>query len=171
MAEIPEKYKESHFRSTLRLFPLVVGVSAFVVLILTACSRPPDLEGEKAAVEQTLREIIAADNRGDLEAIVNLYAPDAVLIPPDENPVTGREAIRRRYSDGFSQFSMEVSFDSAETVLAGEWAFNRGKTTGTLIWLDGRPPTPLNDDYLMILEKSPRSGWQIHRLIWNGGGD
>lgn len=149
-----------------------LSLSALVLLGAAHCvdrpnAPPPDTSG----VERVLEEIISADNRGDVEAIARLYAADAMLIPPGGPPVAGREAILRRYRQGFSQFSMEVSFQPAETVVAGDWAYNMGRTSGTLSWRDDRPPTPLNDDYLMVLRRSPDGNWQIFRLIWNSAGE
>lgn len=40
--------------------------------------------------------IIAADNARALERVLAYYAADAVLMPPGEQPVVGRAAIRPR---------------------------------------------------------------------------
>src|SRR5215218_9776264 len=44
---------------------------------------------------------VAAAKRGDVEAIVALYAPDAVYYPPDAFEVRGAAAIRKAYTDWF----------------------------------------------------------------------
>ncbi|HSR53892.1 MAG TPA: nuclear transport factor 2 family protein [Acidobacteriota bacterium] len=152
-----------------RRFFTVAGLLIALAAASSSCMpQHRDASQGSAGVEETLAAIIAADKRSDVEAIVGLYTEDAVLIPPEGPSVYGRDAIRQRYSEGFEQFSMDVAFKSEETVVAGEWAYNRGQTVGTLIWHDDREPTPLNDAYLMIRKRGP-DGWLIHRLIWNRG--
>lgn len=48
-----------------------------------------------------------------------------------------------------------------------DWAFNRGTTSGRLIWRDASKPTLLNDKYLMILRRQADKSWKIARLMWS----
>ena len=118
-------------------------------------------------VESVVRGIIAADNAGDLDAVVAHYADDAVLLPPNGRIVEGKEAIRERYRTGFERFRFEVSITLKETKVSGDWAFNRGVTKGRLVPLAGGEARSLNDQYLMILRRMPDGAWKIARLIWN----
>ncbi len=118
-------------------------------------------------VESVVRGIIAADNAGDLDAVVAHYADDAVLLPPNGRIVEGKEAIRERYRTGFERFRFEVSITLKETKVSGDWAFNRGVTQGRLVPLAGGEARSLNDQYLMILRRMPDGAWKIARLIWN----
>jgi uncharacterized protein (TIGR02246 family) len=119
-----------------------------------------------AEVESVVQGIIAADNAGDLEAVLAHYTDDAVLLPPNGPIVDGKEAIMQRYRAGFEQFRFEVAITLKETKISGRWAFNRGVTQGRLVPLDGGEARSLNDRYLMILRQTPE-GWKIARLIWN----
>ena len=46
---------------------------------------------------QTLAAIIKADNAGDIEKIVSLYTPDAMLIPAGKANISGNDSIRQNY--------------------------------------------------------------------------
>jgi uncharacterized protein (TIGR02246 family) len=45
-----------------------------------------------------------AFNQNDAAAVAALYTEDAVLLPPETDPVYGREAIEKYYADLFTQY-------------------------------------------------------------------
>ncbi len=124
-------------------------------------------EGDEAAIRRLLEEIIAADNRGDLETVADLYADDALLLPPGSPPVRGREAIRAHYTAIFNASRLKLAAESLETLVAGDWAIDRGVTAGLVIPKETGEPRTVNDAYLMILRRDPDGAWRIWRLIWN----
>lgn len=129
--------------------------------------RRPIEDDQTASVRSVIARIIRADNAGDLEAVVGLYAEDAILLPPGDAPIRGLSAIREHYARIFDANELEVAFDSEETVVAGDWAFDRGTTTGWVRPRSGGAPVSIDDKYVMILRRDPERGWLISRLIWN----
>jgi ketosteroid isomerase-like protein len=120
-----------------------------------------------AAVLSVLSGLSAADNAGDLDAVVNHYRGDAILLPPNANVVTGSPAIRAWYEQGlFRHFRCEVSFDADETEASGDWAFARGYINGRLNPKADEPLIKLHEKFIMIL-RHDHNGWKIARLIWN----
>jgi uncharacterized protein (TIGR02246 family) len=124
------------------------------------------IESPEEAVRATVSAIIAADNEGDVEKVARLYAPDAVLMPPGGEPVEGLAAIRAHYGSLFSRFSLRASLDSRETVVSGDWAFDRGTTDVVSTSKQTGETTEAHDKYLMVLRRE-EDGWRIARLIWN----
>ena len=72
--------------------------------------------GPKAVVEVWLE----AFNRADVEALSRLYAEDAGNHQIAEDPVTGREAIRAMFAEGFA--ATEMVCIPENLFEAGEWA-------------------------------------------------
>lgn len=66
----------------------------FVVLLAAGGGRLFAQEGAKSLDEAWTRAI----NANDLEAVVALYADDAVMFPPDAFEAEGKAAIRQSYS-------------------------------------------------------------------------
>lgn len=132
-------------------------------LAVVGCQMPPEPTPSPSCV---LRELIAADNRGDLDAIVSCYSEDAVLLPPDSPPVVGRSAIRRSYEAGFAMFELQVSLEETDFRRSGSLAYSHGYTRGAFLWRDGSPPTPFRDGYMMALERDTSGTWRVEALMW-----
>ena len=138
-----------------------------LALTLTACSstRPaaPD-PGARRAIEATVGKYVAASNRGDADALMEMYAEDAVLLPPDHQPIEGREAIGAFWRQGTDE-GLEVT-----TI--------RVDTDGRLGYLVGRYRLPATDEepadsgkYLMCLRRQADGSWKLTADIWNSSGD
>ena len=54
--------------------------------------------------------LVEAYNAGDLAAIGAIYAPDAVLLPPGEASIIGRDAIVQHYADAIQSGASDVQF-------------------------------------------------------------
>ena len=111
--------------------------------------------------------IIGADNARDLERIRTSYAPDAILLPPEEPPVQGWNAIRPRYEALFAGFNPAIDGHIEEICVSGALAFVRGRNGGRLEGRAGQPSRALNDVYLMLLRYQVATGWRISHLVWH----
>ncbi len=162
----PPMFRRSNARWLALLFPWCLAFG------FGACQEetPPPERGEPEEVRRVLTGFIAAYNGGDLEAVLDYYTADAILLPPDGEPLEGREAVRTYYAKLFETFAFEVSFKSAESRVAGAWAFDRGVTSGLVIEKESGASIEVRDNYLMILRHRADAGWRIARLIWNRAG-
>jgi uncharacterized protein (TIGR02246 family) len=138
-------------------------LSATLVSACAPAPKPPDA-GARRAIEAAVRHYVAASNEGDAKALADLYADDAVLLPPDHEPVRGREAIGAYWSQGTDE-GLEV------TTLAVE-------VDGDLGYLVGRynlPPTeeePADSGkYVMCLRRQRDGSWKLTADIWNQSGE
>lgn len=132
-----------------------------ILMLAAALLGPPE-----EAVRAVASAIIEADNQGDLEKVLRLYTSDAVLMPPGGEPVEGLDAIRAHYGSLFSRFSLRASLVSRETIVSGDWAFDRGTTGVVSTSKVTGETTEARDKYLMVLRRE-EDGWRIARLIWN----
>jgi uncharacterized protein (TIGR02246 family) len=131
---------------------------------LAACHGPAAQDpSARQAIEAAVTRYVAASNRGDADALMELYAEDAVLLPPDHEPITGREAIGEFWRQGTDQ-GLEVS-----TL--------RVDTDGKLGYLVGRYRLPATADepadsgkYVMCLQHQRDGSWKLTADIWNSSG-
>ena len=71
----------------------------------------------KAAVEDRYQEWLAAANKKDVPAMMNLYDQNAVLMPKSEEPVLGKVAIGEYYKKLFANpdfvpFTLTLNWNS-----------------------------------------------------------
>jgi len=127
----------------------------------------PDARGA-AAVRQVATGIIDADNRRDLERVMTFYAADAVLLPPNSEPVIGADAIRPRYEQLFEDLQPRIEGRIDEVCVSGSVAVVRGVNHGRMEPRTGAAPgRELSDAYLMVLTRRARGEWRITRLMWH----
>jgi uncharacterized protein (TIGR02246 family) len=134
--------------------------------VLAACAptRRPSETAARQAIEAAVRRYVAATNQGDAQALADLYTDDAVLLPPDHEPVRGREAIGAYWSQGTDEglavttLSLEVDGDLG--YLAGR--YNLAPT-------DEEPAD--SGKYVMCLKRQPDGSWKLTADIWNQSGD
>jgi uncharacterized protein (TIGR02246 family) len=117
----------------------------------------------RGAIEATVDRYVAASNEGDAEALTALYADDAVLLPPDHEPIHGREAIGEFWRQG-TDTGLEVSTLRLEV-------------GGDVAYLVGRyhlPPTEQEEadsgQYVLCLKRQADGAWRLTADIWNGSG-
>jgi uncharacterized protein (TIGR02246 family) len=125
---------------------------------------PPALDSAaRGAIEATVDRYVAASNEGDAEALTELYAEDAVLLPPDHEPILGRDAIGEFWRQG-TDTGLEVSTLRLE--VAGDVAYLVGRYR--------LPPTDQEDadsgQYVLCLKRQRDGTWKLTADIWNGSG-
>jgi ketosteroid isomerase-like protein len=111
--------------------------------------------------------IVAADNQRDIERVVAYYSADAVLMPPGEAPVVGRDSIRPRYEALFAAFTPEIELRVEEACAGAGLAFVRGHNGGRLIPRASGEVRVLDDAFVMLLRLEPGGVWRISHLIWH----
>jgi uncharacterized protein (TIGR02246 family) len=138
-------------------------LSAALVSACASTPKPPEA-GARQAIEAAVRRYVTASNEGDAKALADLYADDAVLLPPDHEPVRGREAIGAYWSQGTDE-GLEV------TTLAVE-------VDGDLGYLVGRYNLPATEEepadsgkYVMCLKRQRDGSWKLTADIWNQSGE
>jgi uncharacterized protein (TIGR02246 family) len=143
------------FRHFLRVVPaLLAGCSSGSVA--------PD-SASRSAIEATVDKYVAASNEGDADALTALYAEDAVLLPPDHEPIHGREAIGEFWKQG-----TDTGLELSTLRLDGD---------GDVAYLVGRyrlPPTEQEEadsgQYVLCLKRQTDGTWKLTADIWNGSG-
>jgi len=118
-------------------------------------------------VRDVAEGIIAADNTSDLLAVLAFYDRAAVLMPPNEVPISGQAAIRPRYEGLFSNFKPAIKGRIDEICVERKIAFVRGHNGGEMIPLGGGESRKLDDSYLMLLRQGSDGKWRITHLMWH----
>ena len=82
-------------------------------------------------IRRLLDDLMAADNAGDVDRAVGYYTADALLLPPTDPEIAGREKIRAHYVGAFGHFALppkplhDKFLGVVERGADGHWRFAR----------------------------------------------
>jgi ketosteroid isomerase-like protein len=110
---------------------------------------------------------LAAFHREDVEALLQLYDDGAVLLPDGAPAVEGLAAVRAWHAAFFAAWRARQSIENSEIVVAGGWAFMRGRYELELVPRGGGGPTSLRGKHLVVWTRDGAGGWRVARDIWN----
>ena len=135
------------------------------------------LAGCKPAAQDTVAETTAIKaindawgsnyNAGDADTMANLYAEDAVLMPPGTPAASGRDAIREflkgdTTASQAAGLTFHVSSDADAIHVSGDMALQNGNYTVT----DASGATVDAGKYLSVFQKKDGK-WHLYRDTWN----
>jgi uncharacterized protein (TIGR02246 family) len=145
------------------------------VLALGACSvssaheldwssTEPD-QGEVARIEELGRRFSEAYVAGDIETMVGLYTPDAVIFPGNSEAIRGHDAIRRYWTLPAGQRVTLHRATPTEIRIDGNHAYDHGvyEVTGER---NGTAWGPTHGKYVIVWRRTPQ-GWRMHLDMWN----
>jgi uncharacterized protein (TIGR02246 family) len=122
--------------------------------------------GEVTAIRQALE---AAENAGDADALAALLTEDAVLMVPDFPAQEGKAAcirfVRGIMSWLLTEFVRRVTYVSAEVLVIGDVAFDRGTFSFDVTPKGGGEATRVTGKYFWLLRRTQPEPWRIARLI------
>ncbi len=103
-------------------------------------------------------------NRGDLEKVAALYAPDAVYLPPHHEAVHGRDAIRAYLQSPRSHGVTGLAFDVTYIKQSGDVAWDVG--TYRMSVPAGDSPREDHGKYLTVWKRAGTK-WLITADAWS----
>lgn len=113
------------------------------------------------------RDFAAALNAKDARAAAALYTEDAVLIPPGENLVRGRQAIEEYWRAAIEQGGVrDVSVETMDALSSGSLGYETGSFVLTVDGPDGEPVVD-RGRYIELLRRGPDGRWLSTHGIWN----
>jgi len=143
-----------------------------MVLALGGCSgqdasNQAEVSASKTELGQMNRDFAAALNAKDAKAAAALYAEDAVLIPPGEPLVRGREAIEEYWRGAIESGGVrDVSVETMDALSSGSLGYETGSFVLTANGPDGEAVID-RGRYIELLRREPDGRWLSTHGIWN----
>jgi len=144
------------------------AVIAASLLALAGCKpATQDMAADSAAIQEINKAWGENYNAGDAGAIANLYAEDALLMPPGVVAASGRDAIREFLAGDTAAakaagLTYNVSSNAEAIRISGDMASQNGTYTVT----DATGATVDAGKYLSVFRKKDGK-WQLYRDTWN----
>lgn len=121
----------------------------------------------RAEIDSLGRQWEEAANTGQVERLMEVYAPDAVILPPGGPVIEGSETIRELFRQEFERFDTKLAFTTQEIEVEGDMAFRRGR----YVWR-GTPrmsgqTVETSNKFLEVWRRQPDGSWKIAVDMWN----
>ncbi|MDV4154759.1 YybH family protein [Rhizobium brockwellii] len=126
---------------------------------------------ERTAIEATIFAYFQALNEANINAILDLYSKDPVMLPFLQPAVVGTDAVRANYEGTFQLIRFEVQPTIQEVVqISPDWAYVRTDTSGTFTPIRTGEGAPSAFHELFLLRKTGDDRWQIARYSFSPTG-
>ena len=153
-----------------RLLAVVLAAGA-IAAGLTGCtamqSGPGTTAADLAAIAAFNQRYLQAINDGDIDTLSRLTAEDHIMLAPNRPPLAGKQANDAANRRAFEQFNIDETWTPQETVVAGDWAYQRGTYTVVAAPKSGGPSRTSTGNFLRIYRRQPDGSWRMIRDMFN----
>jgi len=159
-------------------YPAAILMALLVCTPQLGSQKRPTQKPSQASAQAQDREGIAAMQKGmiaasmgfNVNAMLDLWTEDAVLLPPRHDPIVGKAALRRFFEDKKNQYANYdmLAYDEQwdEVMVVGEYAYQWGTVSYRM-----KPPTGSETGgavrAVRILKREEDGYWRVARAMWN----
>jgi ketosteroid isomerase-like protein len=144
-----------------------------IVALLLSWALPAAAQSSQDEARATLLQAdtewaeLAASGK-DVERIVSFWTDDAVIYPPREAPIVGKDAIRTYVSESLKVPGFSVSWKPIQVVVsaAGDLGYTTGTNSFTFPDAQGRLTTA-EGRYVTVWRRAGKGRWRCVVDIWN----
>jgi ketosteroid isomerase-like protein len=110
---------------------------AFITLIGCTRTSKVDILAEANAIRKLEADWTILNQKRDIAKVMEMYAPDAIIMAPGQNVTTGLETIRKQFEFMFADTSMlwdtfSWTSEKVEVSASGELAYIKGSNTAKM---------------------------------------
>jgi uncharacterized protein (TIGR02246 family) len=125
------------------------------------------VDEDKEEIRRVFEEVYAANVRSrDLEGYADMYAEDALWMPPNDPDRHGIPEIVEGFANQISDKNIDPIFTAEEIEVMGDFGYVIGMSQATIRPHDGSPSREAKYRALWLMKKE-RGTWKINRQIWN----
>jgi uncharacterized protein (TIGR02246 family) len=153
-----------------RALPLAI---VFLVFPLALFAQAPTQQAKsssgsvRAQIESVNKRFVDLFNKGDATGFANVYASDAMILPPNAEPIRGREAITKFWRGGWDAGLRNVVLTTTEVSASGNTAYEVGTAQLEMRKPDGSLAGKDTGKYIVIWKRDAAGNWRWYRDIWN----
>ncbi len=161
------RYPKSHLSTVVLLFVAIAVIACEPAAEQPEPQEKATAEADLEALNKLREEFVSVHNANDASTLATLYTDEAVLMPPNEQAATGKQAIESWFQTSFDQFTAELTLSAVELQVAGDWAFERGTYTISLTPKADGESIEDTGKYVVISQKQADGSWKLASDIWN----
>ena len=120
---------------------------------------------ENEEIEKVKAAWLSALRAGDVDRLLALVTDDVVAMHPSGKSTQGKQELGDDFRQFFVKFRVDQAVTCEETIVAGEWAFDRSRVSTKLSPVSGGEPSQINSRVVVILRRDPDGSWKVARTI------
>lgn len=147
----------------------VISVLVFGLILLSGCGSPQvDVEAEEQRLMELSREWSDVAAGDDVDALMSYWADDAVMMPPGQPPLRGKEAIREFVSATGDIPGFSITWEPlvAHVSESGDMGYMLERNQMTMPDSTGALVTQYNK-VVTVWEKQEDGTWKNVVDMWN----
>ena len=150
---------------------LTVGraLGAVSLLLLSACAKPApvDTSADAAAVKAVSEHELAIMTGGQVDSLDAVFAPDVLVMPPNEPALHGTGAVKTWFQGMLGQMSMAGTYSTTHETVSGDWAIQHYAYNITMTpKAAGAAPMQDHGNGIHIMHKQADGKWLITQDIY-----
>ena len=135
---------------------------------MSADESPERGDEDRKAIDAVRAAWVAAVAAGDASALADLVTPDYEVWAHATPALTGPDTVVAMMSAAMSRYAITQRYEPIETIVAGDWAFQRGIEHIRAVPRDGGPAQDAQQRGLLILRRGQDGRWRYARGMTNG---
>ena len=125
-------------------------------------------EADRAAIDALRDRWVAVVASGDVRELADLVTPDYEVWTHGAPALAGPQAVVTTMGAVLAKYAVSQSYEPVETIIAGDWAFQRGIERIRVTPKGGGAPQETSQRALLILRRGADGSWRYARGMTNG---
>ena len=121
------------------------------------------MSADHDAIRALIGTWVSETRAGNVDAVLELMAPDAMFLVPGQAPMQGREAFANGLRGVLADHVVDSVSEIDEIEVAGDMAYCRTRLSVTISSKHGNLPLRRTGHTLSILRKGPDGKWVLTR--------
>jgi len=117
----------------------------------------------RLGIESRLRRAYREMASAEVDQLLDLYEPDAVIQSAGQAPIAGISAIRAFWIATFERYRVELEPEIVEVTEFGDVGIVRGRATGRLVPRAGGDPIELDTWFMQVYRRHSDGIWHFWR--------
>ena len=150
-------------------FPRILAVAAICACIIGLATHAVAAKGidpDAKALAALDKEWSDAAGAKNLDKLASFYAEDAVVYPPNEPVVNGRDAARKSWGTMLAMPDFKMSWTPESAGVNGNLGYTAGTYEDSYKGADGKTVSE-KGKYLCVWRKGADGKWQAIHDMWN----
>ena len=127
----------------------------------------PDVEADIQAIKDSIVELEAAANTGDVDRVMALFTDDAVVIRPNEPALIGKEARRNHIQQEFDELEFQEVYEVKNVDVSGDLAVAHITWSSTITNKSSGKTINPKGNWIRVYKRQSDGAWKCIYSIWS----